>query len=114
MNTDGAAALTLDSWVKANDISQVNFMKIDVDGHEYSILSGAKFILKTFKPQILMELAPYVFPTPSEFDGLISLLNDSGYKIMDTDTKKELPSDPIELRKLIPDGSSKNVLLHSW
>jgi FkbM family methyltransferase len=111
MSTDGAVALTLDSWAKSNNLECINFIKIDVDGHEYSVLSGGKNLLYIYKPMIMMELAPYVFKGPSEFDGLINLLKDVGYEILDIDTKKKLPVDPAELRKLIPDGGSKNVLL---
>lgn len=111
MDTDGAVAFTLDSWMTQNNLTRVNFIKIDVDGHEYSVLSGGKNLLKRFRPMIMMELAPYVFKEPSEFDGLITFLKDSGYVFLDIDTKKELPTDPAELRRIIPDGGSKNVLL---
>ena len=36
---------TLDSFCNENGISRVNFLKIDVEGHELSVLQGAKEIL---------------------------------------------------------------------
>ena len=37
-------------------LGEVGLIKIDVEGHEKSILDGAKVFLKTNKPMILMEL----------------------------------------------------------
>lgn len=36
---------TMDSFCNENDINRVNFLKIDVEGHELSVLQGAKDIL---------------------------------------------------------------------
>lgn len=38
--------LTLDKFAKAHEISRINFLKIDVEGHEDSVLLGAENLLK--------------------------------------------------------------------
>lgn len=43
---------TLDSFAFEN----VNFIKIDVEGHEFSVISGAKQILDSSKPALLVEI----------------------------------------------------------
>ncbi len=43
---------TLDSFAFEN----VGFIKIDVEGHEFSVLSGAKKILESSKPALLVEI----------------------------------------------------------
>ncbi|OOZ44781.1 hypothetical protein BOW37_05740 [Solemya velum gill symbiont] len=43
---------TLDSFAFEN----VGFIKIDVEGHEFSVLSGAKQILESSKPALLIEI----------------------------------------------------------
>ena len=46
----------VDEWVKENNISQVDFIKIDVEGHEYPVLLGAERTIRKFKPLIMFEL----------------------------------------------------------
>jgi FkbM family methyltransferase len=111
MDTLGAEAITLDHAAQQMRLEKVDFIKIDVDGHEYSVLSGGKELLKRFSPVIVMEMAPYVFVKSDHFNDLIYLIKDWDYKIIDADTQIELPADPEQLRLIIPDGSSRNVLL---
>ena len=42
-----------------NDISNVNFLKIDVDGFDYKVLSGARKLINNFKPIVFIELGEY-------------------------------------------------------
>lgn len=46
--------LTLDSFVLANKIVCVNFMKIDTEGYEANVLRGAEGTIKRFHPVIAM------------------------------------------------------------
>ena len=36
--------------------NSISFIKIDVEGHEISVLNGAKIIIKRFKPNLLIEI----------------------------------------------------------
>lgn len=38
--------ITLDEFCKDNDINQIDYLKIDVEGHELNVLQGADFLLK--------------------------------------------------------------------
>lgn len=49
----------LDDLWNAGEVGLPSLIKIDVEGHEYAALSGAKEIIKTSKPTILFE---YNFP----------------------------------------------------
>lgn len=112
MNTEGAVATTLDLALKRYKIKKIGFMKIDVDGHEYSVINGGKETLLTHRPLILMELAPYLFdPKSRQFENMIALFSKLKYSLLDGDTGKPLPLDADLLRALIPVGGSKNVLL---
>ncbi|HJR76502.1 MAG TPA: FkbM family methyltransferase [Nitrospiraceae bacterium] len=111
MATTGAASSTLDQWVKTYHVDKVNFVKLDVDGHEYSVLAGGRQTLGQYKPIILMELEPCLYDDePANFDGLLQIVDDLGYSLRDVNTGKSLPNDPHILRQLIPDGASRNVL----
>jgi len=113
MNTDGAVAMTLDQAVKQLQIEKIDFIKIDVDGHEYSVLNGGKETLLSHRPPILMELAPYLFdPEFRQFENMIDLFLKLGYSLYDVGTGKPLFMDPDHLRALIPVGGSRNVLLN--
>jgi FkbM family methyltransferase len=112
MNTEGAIAMTLDQAVKYLQIKKIDFIKIDVDGHEYSVLNGGKETLLTHRPPILMELAPYLFdPESRQFENMIELFSKLEYSVIDADTGKPLPMNSDHLRAIIPVGGSKNVLL---
>jgi|WetSurMetagenome_2_1015567.scaffolds.fasta_scaffold85038_2 FkbM family methyltransferase len=110
--TKGAVAVTLDQIVRQMHINTIDFIKLDVDGHEYSILKGGKETLKAFTPIILMEFAPYLYdPLSGQFEAMLHLLSQLNYIISDADTGKRLPPDPQYLRKIIPVGGSRNILL---
>jgi len=113
MDTRGAVAMTLDQALHRLEAKRVDFIKLDVDGHEWSVLAGAKETLNQWKPPILMELCPYMYESqPRRFDDMLELLGGLGYFLRDANTGKALPLEPAELRKLIRVGSSRNGLLH--
>jgi|TARA_B110000902_G_scaffold211576_1_gene242350 FkbM family methyltransferase len=46
---------TLDDEIPENEIQSVSFIKIDVEGHEYEVLRGAKKLLESAKPVLAIE-----------------------------------------------------------
>jgi FkbM family methyltransferase len=49
---------TLDGFCSTNSIEQIDFLKIDVEGHEMHVLTGGTEILSRCKPLILIEINP--------------------------------------------------------
>ena len=49
------SCFSLDSLIKEENLSQVDFIKIDAEGHELSVLAGSERILSEFAPVILYE-----------------------------------------------------------
>lgn len=47
---------TLDLFVKENDIKHLDFIKIDVEGHELKVLHGANKSITHFRPIMLIEV----------------------------------------------------------
>ena len=47
---------TIDLFVKHNNIRKIDFLKIDVEGHEFNILKGGIKAIKKFRPIILIEI----------------------------------------------------------
>lgn len=48
--------MTLDEAVENLKINDVSFIKIDVEGHEYAVIDGARKTLKKFSPVLLVEV----------------------------------------------------------
>jgi FkbM family methyltransferase len=111
MNTAGARATTLDRVWRELPSREVHLVKLDVDGHEASVLAGAQELLKACKPPILMELSPYLHDERDQrFDEMLAALGSLGYGLTDADTGRRLPLEPGELRTIIPVGGSRNGL----
>lgn len=47
-----AKTVTLDEWVEENGLSNVDFIKADIEGSERDLLRGAQRVLKKFKPKL--------------------------------------------------------------
>ena len=108
-----AEAITADAFVRGAAIDRIDFVKLDVDGHEDTVLRGFEQALRRFRPAILVELAPFVYEGENarEFDDFISFLVRLDYQFTDAQTGRPVPADAAALRRLIPHGSGLNVVL---
>lgn len=72
--------ISLDDFVASKNIGKLKMIKIDVDGFEPDVLSGARKVLKNLSPIIIIELDPISASKQghSTMD-LISALNSHGY-----------------------------------
>jgi len=111
MATSGAGAKTLDEVVSQENIKKVTLIKLDVDGYESSVLSGAIETLKRDRPDILLELAPYLLKNCKEdLSRMVEIFRGLGYVWLDANRKHPLPLDEEQLWRLVPAGASRNVL----
>ena len=97
--------ISLDKFIKKNNIKNNIILKIDVDGFEMKVLKSCVASLKKYDPIIFMEYAPYALKEYGssiyEFNKFIKRYN---YKIFDLDFKK--------LNQIkISEGSSKDIVL---
>jgi FkbM family methyltransferase len=56
--------------------SHVDFIKIDVEGHECQVLEGAQRILRQHHPTLFVEVHPALIEPPYSTEGLLSFLGD--------------------------------------
>jgi FkbM family methyltransferase len=62
-------AVTLDDYCLINRIHRVDLIKIDTDGHEFSVLRGARRTIEKNRPYIIFEIGLYVLKEQNiEFD----------------------------------------------
>jgi len=74
--------IELDVMVRTLDslaLSEVGFIKIDVEGHEPAVLRGGQALLAANRPVLLMELE--LRHNPSAFEEVWSLLDPLGYQM---------------------------------
>jgi FkbM family methyltransferase len=110
MTTHGARAATLDGALAEVGVGRVDFVKMDVDGHECAVLRGATDTLRQ-GPRILMELAPYVLDEAgASIEELVEILGAAGYALTELGSGRRIQLDGKAIRTLVPSGSSMNVL----
>jgi len=111
-STRGAVAMTMDHWVEASAPKRLDFIKLDVDGHEPSVIAGSTRTLAAFSPRILIEWAPYLFESSrSSVEGMFRLLTDLGYVGQNATSKRTIPLSLDELSRSAPPRGSINLLL---
>ncbi len=109
-----ALAVTADEFCDSVRLTQLDLVKIDVDGHEFPVLRGFHRNLQLFRPLILIEVAPFVYrgDLASEFDLFVNYVASLDYIFTEARTGKQIASDPAELRRRIVPGGAMNCVLY--
>jgi hypothetical protein len=86
--TEDVAVRTLDSWVDANSISRVDFVKMDVEGSEIGVIEGGMKTFHKHRPKLIVELnkntlSLYYNLKPSIFFMMLTRIYDYIYIIPD-------------------------------
>lgn len=73
---------TLDAFVTAENLSRLDFIKVDIEGWEVNFLRGALKTIERFRPMLLVEVAEHIMNrsgrSPAE---IFELLAPFGYRI---------------------------------
>lgn len=92
--------MKLDQFVKSNKIKDIDYIKIDIEGHELECIMGAEHTLRSFSPILTIEILKVDI-----FEGktnAIKLLKEYGYKffyeLVDSSWLNRLP---VSLYKLV-------------
>ena len=106
-STEGARAETLDAFVSNENLSNVDFIKLDVDGFEIDVIDGGLVTLDRFKPLVYFEYAPYVQYERGFRNGeILQRFFDMGYRIYDAYTLRAFVDSPNALKY----GESVNLI----
>ena len=110
-DTKNAQILTLDEFISKNNISNVDFIKLDVDGYEYYVIKSGFNFLKNKKPPIFMELAPYLYEEYGySLESFLTIIKSLNYEFYDLKDLNKITNINHAITQ-IKDGSSKNILL---
>lgn len=73
--------IRIDDFVQMNNISRIDFIKIDIEGAEYLAIKGMPNVLATLKPTMMIEVT-------ENHEALFNLLKDNGYFFIDEFSNK--------------------------
>lgn len=110
VRTELVRVLTLDTLVRESGLARVDFIKMDVDGFEGKVLTGARWVLERFRPTIFFEFFPRgmreVGDDPQE---LLQMLWDLGYSLR-SEAGVETPDADSVMRAIYSGEGSTNLL----
>lgn len=85
---------TLDAYVKEKNITQLDLIKIDVEGFEYNVISGGVKTLDTFRPIFFIELDnSNLLEQGSSAKKLVAFLEEKNYFIFHSETNEKINSE---------------------
>jgi FkbM family methyltransferase len=100
---------TIDEFMAAQKPPGVSFIKIDTDGHEFSVLSGASQCLAQSRPIVLFEACAYLMKAPQPaFADFAELFRSHDYAICEG-TRLE-PIDSEEFKRQCPAGGGMDLI----
>lgn len=90
LNTELIELTTLDAFIERNRIERINFIKIDIDGHEPFFFEGAKKFFKTNKPIMMVEFSNQsLYLAGTDVLNLKKQIEMFGYVLYSEKTKRE-------------------------
>lgn len=73
---------TLDHLCEQNDVTRVDFIKIDVEGAELQVLQGAESVVREWQPSVLVEIEQrHTARYGERAEEVVSWLEDRGYSM---------------------------------
>lgn len=79
-------AVCLDDFLRTQNISRLDFIKIDIEGYELPALNGLKNTIRQHQPVILIEIdANILKQTPFKQEDIVTFFNELGYKAKQID-----------------------------
>lgn len=77
--------ITLDDWAKQENVSKIDLVKIDVEGHELDTIKGCKAILETIKPTFIIEIE--LRHAKYQINEIFDFIKSFGYEVFYFDRK---------------------------
>jgi len=85
--TDGVGSITLDEFCEKENISRLDFIKIDTEGYESDVLEGSAKAIALYRPQIIFEIGLYSMEERGiDFSFYTTYFEKPGYKLYNAKT----------------------------
>jgi len=93
-SSDGIEAVSIDYFCQNHDITRLDLIKIDTDGHEWEVLIGAKETITKFRPKIIFECALYLLKeNKTEFVQYYEYFQNKNYLLFNGSNAKPIDMD---------------------
>jgi FkbM family methyltransferase len=103
--------MTLDEYAEEVNLPHLDFIKVDIDGHEPRFLSGATQTIQRFRPIMLIEFAQLYLPkVGSDAEKLAEQLNKLGYILLSERTGQPFSTHTDFLIEAMNCAYSANIL----
>jgi FkbM family methyltransferase len=116
MGTEGAYATSLDDLLASRRsegevLTNIAFIKVDVDGYELDVLEGAVKTIMTHRPVLLAEFAPHLHGDPSTWAASwVSMMSRIEYEFRHPADMSLVPMNGKTLEAIVPQGASVDLL----
>jgi FkbM family methyltransferase len=110
MPTEGATSVTLDEFLADEGLERLDLLKLDVDGNELEVLTGAMASIARFMPRNVVEYCPYL-DTDGRLEELLGRLAGIGYRFREARPGSPSMDSTDRLKAMIPRQGGMNILL---
>jgi len=101
--------VSIDEFCLSKRIDRVDLLKIDTDGHEFTILKGARETIKRYKPGIIFEIGGYVMNEHGiTFRDYYDYFSKMGYSMFNA--KNDQPVNMNNFKNQIPMRSTTDII----
>jgi FkbM family methyltransferase len=102
-------AVTLDDYCLTNRIHRVDLIKIDTDGHEFSVLQGGRRVVEKNRPHIIFEIGLYVLEEQNiEFEQIYTYFAGYDYYLLNAKSGQQVTLQNFSYR--IPGRSTTDIV----
>lgn len=103
--------ISIDDFVKLENLKKVDLIKIDTDGYELNVLKGAVNTLKNHRPIVVFEFCTYLLKEKGiSFNDFYDLFRSLNYSLRDSKGQKNLSIDNIG--KISPSRGSIDIFAY--
>jgi len=94
MSAENVSSIRLDDYCINQQLTRLDFIKIDTDGHELDVLLGAEKCIAQFRPSLVFELGIYVMEERNiHFKDYLSYFNALHYRLFTSKACKPLTAE---------------------
>lgn len=91
--TEDVSRITLDRLCEIRRVTRIDFMKVDVDGHEVHLFNGAEKTLGRFRPTMFVEFSQkFLMAAGSDVPALARVLSGHDYAFVSERSRSAFPS----------------------